>query len=76
MADDSTGDADGSGAGAAHEEVHADEHVGEVDDGEGDEPEEGRLGPGWSEPGGDVGKREEERAGVHEGAEGNVEALV
>lgn len=76
VADDSPRDADGSGAGAAHEEVHADEHVGKVDDGEGDEPEEGCLGPRWGEPGGDVGERQEERAGVHEGAEGDIETLV
>lgn len=76
VTDDSAGDADGCGAGAAYEEVHADEHVGKVDDGEGDESEEGRLGPGWGEPGGDVGERQEERAGVHECAERNIEALV
>lgn len=75
VADDGPRNADGGRAGAAHEEVHADEHVREVEDGEGDEPEEGRLRPGWCEPRGDVGEREEERAGVHEGAEGDVKAL-
>lgn len=69
---DSSGDTDGCGTGTAHDEVHAYEHVWEVDDREGDQPKEGRLGSCWCEPRGDVGEREEKSPRVHERAQRNV----
>lgn len=76
VADDCPRDADRRCRRTAHEEVHRHEDVREVLRGDGDESEEGRLRPRWSERGGHVGERDEECACVHIGAKGDVEGLT
>ena len=75
MRDDGPRDAHGGGVRAEVEVVHEDVEVGEVLDGERDEPPEGRLRAGGGERAGEVDERHEEGVRVRGGAEGQVEDL-
>lgn len=63
------------GCGSAHKEVKRDECVGKVQEGDGDEAEEGGLGARWGESGGEVGEADEEGACEHVCSQGEVESL-
>lgn len=75
VADDRAGRAHCGSLGAGLQEVDGDEEVGEVDDGEREEPEEGRLRAGRGERGGEIDEHHEERARVYERFEGAIYAL-
>jgi hypothetical protein len=65
----------GCSPGPAHEEVERDECVGEVQEWDGDEAEEGRLSAWWGESGGEVGETDEEGACEDVGSQRDVQAL-
>ena len=75
VTDDRAGRAHRGGLRAGLQEVDGDEEVGEVDDGEREEPEEGRLRTGRGERGGEIDEHHEERARVYESFEGAIYAL-